>query len=88
MTHVRTPAKAYDSAGKHINHIDPDNNGVNPHDLVGEPRKLLCRECGEDMWISDAGTAHHWGCFTIDDICHELDADHTPVPDTDEIGLA
>jgi len=41
---------------------------------------LTCRECGADMWISDDGTAHHWG-NGVDDIDHDTDADHVPIPD-------
>lgn len=43
---------------------------------------MTCTECGGEMWISDAGTRHHWG-DSIDDIDYDLDAEHTAVSQED-----
>lgn len=45
-----------------------------------EPEKLLCRECGKEMWISDEGTSHHWG-DNMGDTDYERDQDHVAVAD-------
>jgi len=41
---------------------------------------LVCRECGEQMWISDAGVSHHVGDGP-DEIDYSRDRDHTAVAD-------
>jgi len=40
----------------------------------------VCRECGEQMWISDAGVSHHVGDGP-DEINYSRDRDHTAVAD-------
>lgn len=40
---------------------------------------ITCTECGANVWIDQDGTAH-WG-EGITDIDHNLDADHTPIPE-------
>jgi hypothetical protein len=56
--------------------------GPGPH-LVANPEaaidSLSCHECGAEVWISQSGTAHHWGAGPAD-IDHDADADHVPVP--------
>lgn len=44
---------------------------------------MTCDECGNEMWIDDNGTAHHWG-ESLDDIDHDLDADHVPYATEDD----
>jgi hypothetical protein len=39
--------------------------------------ELTCDVCGADMWLSDGGTAHHWGSGP-DDVDHDADNDHVP----------
>ena len=48
--------------------------------VVAEPKKLLCRECGGEMWISDEGTSHHWG-DNMGDTDYERDQDHVAIAD-------
>lgn len=48
-----------------------------------EPDAMLCRECGEPMFIATEGTSHHAG-DTIDGIDHSRDRDHVAI--TDEEG--
>lgn len=38
---------------------------------------MKCAECGEEMWIADNGTAHHWGDGP-EYIDYDRDADHVP----------
>jgi hypothetical protein len=45
--------------------------------LAADGDDMLCSECGEPAFISDEGTAHHWG-ETPDNIDHDADADHVP----------
>ena len=48
--------------------------------LSAPSEDLVCRECGEQMWISDAGTSHHVG-GGLDGINYSRDRDHTAVAD-------
>ncbi len=41
---------------------------------------FLCRECGAEVFISDAGTSHHVG-RGLDGIDHAHDRDHTALPE-------
>jgi len=41
---------------------------------------FLCRECGAEVFISDAGTSHHVG-RGMDGIDHARDRDHTALPE-------
>ena len=43
---------------------------------------LVCRECGEDMWIDEDEVSHHWGNGP-DNIDHDLDEDHVAIADED-----
>ena len=46
------------------------------------PDEMCCRECGEAMFIADAGTSHHLGSG-MDDIDHDRDRDHVAIPETE-----
>ena len=43
-----------------------------------------CTECGEPMFVTDEGIAHHRDEDAPDGIDHDADEDHVPLRDTDE----
>lgn len=55
------------------------------------PEQVVCRECGNDVFVTVEGTAHHWRNLDEpyadhgSDIDHDLDADHVAVPDVDDV---
>ncbi len=48
--------------------------------ISAEPDDMLCRECGEPVFIADSGTSHHVG-RGLDRIDYGLDRDHTALPE-------
>ena len=52
-------------------------------EVSAAPDEMCCRECGEAMFIADAGTSHHLGSG-MDDIDHGRDRDHVAIPETEE----
>ncbi len=54
------------------------------------PEEISCRECGEPVFISTEGTAHHWTTSTdpygdaAGYVDHDADADHVAIPDIDD----
>lgn len=57
-------------------------SGLPEADLPADQTELTCVQCGADVWIDQNGTAFHWG-GGLTGIDHDLDADHTAVPDID-----
>jgi len=49
--------------------------------ISGEQDGMLCRECGEPVFIANSGTSHHVG-RGLDGIDYDRDRDHTAVADT------
>jgi len=49
--------------------------------ISAEQDGMLCRECGEPVFIADSGTSHHVG-RGLDGIDYDRDRDHTAVADT------
>lgn len=52
-------------------------------EVSAAPDEICCRECGEAMFIADAGTSHHLGSG-MDGIDHNRDRDHVAIPETEE----
>jgi len=49
-------------------------------DVSAADEDFTCRECGADVFMSDAGTSHHAG-HGLDGIDHARDRDHTALPE-------
>lgn len=45
------------------------------------PATLGCITCGDDVFVTEEGTAHHWLGEGVDYIDHDKDADHVAIPD-------
>jgi hypothetical protein len=77
-----TPLGFGDIETVHVYVAEPEPPLMAPH-AVANPEAaidaLTCGECGAEVWISQAGTAHHWGRGP-DDIDHDADAGHVAVP--------
>lgn len=46
-----------------------------------DPSTLGCITCGDDVFVTEEGTAHHWLGDGVDYIDHDKDADHVALPD-------
>lgn len=53
-------------------------------DSVTQTGELGCAICGEAMFITDTGVAHHYLDDAPDNIDHDADADHVALADEDE----
>lgn len=49
-------------------------------DCAADQTDITCVQCGADVWVDRDGVAYHWGAG-ITGVDHDLDADHTAVPD-------
>ena len=48
--------------------------------VSAESDEMLCRECGEPVFVTDTGVSHHFGTG-MDGIDHARDRDHTALPE-------
>ena len=48
--------------------------------VSAQPDEMACRECGEPVFVTDAGVSHHAGPG-MDGIDHARDRDHTALPE-------
>lgn len=49
-------------------------------DVSATPDDMLCRECGEPVFVTGTGVSHHVGSG-MDGIDHDRDCDHVAIPD-------
>lgn len=51
-------------------------------DVSAEPDEMLCRECGEPVFLTDTGVSHHVG-GGMDGIDYARDRDHVALPEAE-----